>query len=203
MKEIYLFVFSFVLCILFFILVDPLNKLISKKYTLFQPILLSIVFAIFFVFLKKHIIKFKENMEDNRINGLEDFSEEEISKCENIYATMSKVLNDLKYDESIDDETYDSLDIEKLHREQFPDMSDEFFEKFAKLAAEQGSGPETEVDHETVIQKTSSSDQTAATEDDTAISSEPGKTSPQKGISLPIWLLGLAIVLGVLLYAFF
>ena len=132
MKEIYLFVFSFVLCILFFILVDPLNKLISKKYTLFQPILLSIVFALLFVFLKKYIINFKENMEGDRINGLEDFTEEEISKCENIYATMSKVLNDLKYDESIDDETYVSLDIEKLHREQFPDMSDEFFEKFKK-----------------------------------------------------------------------
>jgi len=82
-------------------------------------------------------------------------------------------------------------------------LADEFFEKFAKLAAEQSSGPETEVDHETVIQKTSTSDQTAATEDDTAISSELGKISPQKGISLPIWLLGLAIVLGVLLYAFF
>ena len=82
-------------------------------------------------------------------------------------------------------------------------LADEFFEKFAKLAAEQSSDPETEVDNETVIQKTSTSDQTAATEDDTAISLEPGKTSPQKGISLPIWLLGLAIVLGVLLYAFF
>ena len=82
-------------------------------------------------------------------------------------------------------------------------LADEFFEKFAKLAAEQGSGPDTEVDHETVIQETSTSGQTAATEGDTANSSESGKTSPQKGISLPIWLLGLAIILGVLLYAFF
>jgi len=132
MKEIYLFVISFFLCILFFILVGPLNKLIPKKYELFQPILLSVVFALLFVFLKKYIIIFKENMQDDRINGLDDFSEEEISKCENIYATMSKVLNDLKYDESIDDDTYDNLDIEKLHREQFPEMSDEFFEKFKK-----------------------------------------------------------------------
>ena len=82
-------------------------------------------------------------------------------------------------------------------------LADEFFEKFANLAAEQSSGPETDVDHETVIQKTSTSGQTAATEDDTANSSESGKTFPPKGISLPIWLLGLAIILGVLLYAFF
>lgn len=132
MKEIYLFVISFFLCILFFILVRPLNKLIPKKYELFQPILLSVVFALLFVFLKKYIIIFKENMQDDRINGLEDFTEEEISKCENIYATMSKILSDLKYDETIDDETYDNLDIEKLHRDQFPEMSDEFFEKFKK-----------------------------------------------------------------------
>ena len=82
-------------------------------------------------------------------------------------------------------------------------LADEFFEKFAELAAEQSSGPETDVDNETVIQKASTSGQTAAAKDDTANSSESGKTSPQKGISLPIWLLGLAIILGVLLYAFF
>ena len=82
-------------------------------------------------------------------------------------------------------------------------LADEFFEKFANLAAEQSSGPETDVDNETVIQKTSTSGQTAATEDDTTNSSESGKTFPPKGISLPIWLLGLAIILGVLLYAFF
>ena len=82
-------------------------------------------------------------------------------------------------------------------------LADEFFEKFAKLAAEQSSVPETDVDNETVIQKTSTSDRTPTTEDDVSNSSEPGKTSPEKGISLPIWLLGLAIVLGVLLYVFF
>jgi hypothetical protein len=82
-------------------------------------------------------------------------------------------------------------------------LADEFFEKFAKLAAEQSSAAETDVDNETVIQKTSTSDQTSTTEGNVSNSSEPGKTSPEKGISLPIWLSGLAIALGVLLYAFF